>query len=175
MNRIITILAAGLALFLTGCATNYDAYIKAVEAQSAAETSRLVALTRIAESGDASAKSAAVMALALSGGKLQAVQPPRSVALEWASLLVPSLTNLYGIHVNAGVQKMQIASQESQYGMTLGAITGVAGQGLSTSQTLGLAGMDYASKPPVVVQVPMGSSVLPTETPAAETPAAATP
>lgn len=130
------------ALALTGCATNYDAYVAAqkeiIQAQSQAETNRLLALTRIAESGDASAKGAAVMAIALSASKSAPVslRPPESAAMEWARILVPAATNLYSARLGYGIQKMQIASEESKYGMTLGTIGDIAGQGIDAAGTV---------------------------------------
>jgi hypothetical protein len=139
MTRIIAIFAA---LVLTGCATNYDAYVAAqkeiIAAQSQAETNRLLALTRIAESGDASAKGAAVMAIALSASKTAPVslRPPESAAMEWARILVPAATNLYGARLGYGIQKMQIASEESKYGLTLDTLGGIAGQGIDAAGTV---------------------------------------
>jgi len=103
-------LAIILALALTGCAsTDYDAYAKAqgeiARAKSEADTARYSALSKIAEGGTDSARIAAVMALALGGGSqsqpVQAVQAPApSQALQWAGILVPSLTTLASINAN---------------------------------------------------------------------------
>jgi hypothetical protein len=103
-------LAIILALALTGCAsTDYDAYAKAqgeiARAKSEADTARYSALSKIAEGGTDSARIAAVMALALGGGSqsqpVQAVQAPAaSQALQWASILVPSITTLASINAN---------------------------------------------------------------------------
>ena len=156
MKRI-TILAAGLALLLTGCATNYDAYVKAqvaiIEAQSAAETNRLVAMTKIAESGDATVKAATVMGLALTGNKqMTTLQAPVDPVLQWASILVPSLTNVYGIRQNTTVQLANIESETAQYGATLGTLGAIS-----------IRGMEEAGKVtfPPVYTVPLGSAPAP--------------
>lgn len=108
------ILIAVGALILAGCSTAGD-YYKSVEASNAhnvqlakahaeAEAVRYQALMRIAESGDATAKVAATMALALGAGTRQAqaavAQPQRSEALEWASILVPGVTQGLSIYYN---------------------------------------------------------------------------
>lgn len=102
------------ALLLTGCASNdYAQYAKTQEAiqvaKSNAEVARFNALATIAKEGDSASKVAAVMALALggnAGGSQQTstvAAPERNQALQWASILVPSVTQIYGIRANADV------------------------------------------------------------------------
>ena len=110
-----TLALLSILLFLTGCSTAGD-YYKSVDASNAhnvslakahaeAEAVRYQALMRIAESGDATAKVAATMALALGAGTRQAqaavAQPQRSEALEWASILVPGVTQGLSIYYNS--------------------------------------------------------------------------
>jgi len=109
------ILAIILALSLSACAsTDYDRYAHAQEAiatsRATAETARYDALARIAETGDPQSKIAAVMAIAMGGqGNAQQVQqiaapvPAGETALRWASVLIPGLTQIYGIQQNARV------------------------------------------------------------------------
>ena len=104
-----------LVLLLSACATNdYDKYAHAQEAiatsRATAETARYDALARIAETGDPQSKIAAVMAIAMGGqGNAQQVQqvaaptPAGETALRWASVLIPGLTQVYGIQQNAKV------------------------------------------------------------------------
>ena len=88
-----------LALLLTGCATEeYSQYAKSSEASSVA---RSQALAKIAESTDPTAKVAAVMALAIGNGNNQIAPPPQNQVLQWLSIIVPSLTQAYGIRMNA--------------------------------------------------------------------------
>ena len=111
---MMKLLITAAALVLTGCSTAGD-YYKSVDASNAhnvslakayaeAEAVRYQALMRIAESGDATAKVAATMALALGANTRQAqaavAQPQRSEALEWASILVPGVTQGLGIYYN---------------------------------------------------------------------------
>ena len=108
---------AGLlaSVVLVGCSSSGDYYksvdasnarnVELVQAQAVADAARYAALAKIAETGDATAKVAATMALALgSNARVQAAavaQPQRSEALEWASILVPGVTQGMGIYYNA--------------------------------------------------------------------------
>lgn len=107
-------LIAVTALALAGCSTAGDYYnsveasnqhsVQLAKAHADAEAVRYQALMRIAESGDTTAKVAASMALALGAGTRQAqavvAQPQRSEALEWASILVPGITQGLSIYYN---------------------------------------------------------------------------
>lgn len=150
MKRIITAILAGSALFLTGCATNYDGYIAAVNKQAEVENNRLMALTRIAETGDSNVKLTAALTLAFgraAGGGVT-VQPPQDKALQWASILVPGLTNLYSIQQGTRVNLANIEAETSRYGLTMGTVSGIASQGI-----------EAAAKPPVIVG-PSGANVI---------------
>lgn len=107
-----TLLAIVIALSVVGCASNdYKAYADAqanvATARANADTARYQALTKIAETGDGSAKIAAVMALALGTNNVpntnQVQAPQASQALQWASILVPSVTTLASINANMRV------------------------------------------------------------------------
>lgn len=89
-----------VAILISGCATEqYAQYAKSYEASAVAQAN---ALKAIAESGSDTAKVAAVMAL-MSGQNSRSLQAPQNEALQWASILVPSLTQAYGIARNADV------------------------------------------------------------------------
>lgn len=139
MKRFILLTVVALATLLTGCATNYDAYAKAqtdiATAQSNAETARLLALAKIAEQGDATAKTAAVMALALTGtrGAVTQLQAPSDPALEWARILVPGMTNLAGIVVNAQVARHASDNAVRLQEITIGSIRDVAAEGIAAA------------------------------------------
>lgn len=154
MKRFITIFAALAALTLAGCATNYGEYAQAqqaiVKAQSDAETARLLALARIAENGDPASKVGAVVALAVSGqrGTVQ-MQAPQNQALEWARVLVPAVTQGYMGYLAAGTQRLSIETEGAKYGVTMDALTGVAGKGI-----------DAAAKPPVIIGPDVGFQTL---------------
>ena len=110
--KLIAILAA--ALTLTACATNQEAYYKAVEAREnrlAQQELRIdSAITEMAAAGGPEAKGMGIMYFGMkSAGAKQAQQmiaAPKSVAdslLPWASLIVPSLTQWYSITKNAEI------------------------------------------------------------------------
>lgn len=99
-----------LAIALGGCAS--PDYAKYAEANQAIETARhnadaakYKAMADIAAQGDSSAKVAAVMAMAMggqggaaTGNGLRAPEPNQ--ALQWASILVPNLTQVAGMRYN---------------------------------------------------------------------------
>lgn len=103
---------------LTGCATNeYALYAdtqKAIaQARAVSEAARFNALAEIAKTGDSAAKVAAVISLNMqsqSQGGQQIVAAPKTfgdIALQWTSLLLPNLTQIYGINKNADVSISQ--------------------------------------------------------------------
>lgn len=125
-------------VFLTGCAsTDYDSYAKAqgdiARANAEAQRARYDALSKVAETGSESSRIAAVMALAFSSGTgsqaVQQVQAPQaSAALQWAQVLVPSITNIAGLHY---ASRASIASAESAATVaksTNEAFVGIAGK-----------------------------------------------
>lgn len=107
MKKVILV---SIVALLSGCANMTEYYksvdsanernIEVAKALAEAEKARYNALARIAESGDSSAKVAATMALALGQSQTsqrQSVivpQAPANEALQWASILVPSVTQL---------------------------------------------------------------------------------
>jgi hypothetical protein len=103
-----TILAGAICVItLTGCASNnYQQYAQTQEnialARAEAEIARYKALEAIANSGDTTARVAAVIALQQgapenNSPKLQQPTSTGDTALRWASVIVPSLTQIYGI------------------------------------------------------------------------------
>lgn len=123
MKTLLTFMLVALAL--AGCASpDYAQYAKSAEASSVA---RSKALSDIAASGDSSAKVAAVMALALGSGNSTLAAPQPNAALQWASILVPGLTQVAGM-------RYQYLSQQTQS-------NNATALGISTNSTmLGIAG-----------------------------------
>lgn len=131
-----TFLAFFLAVLLSGCASNdYAQYTATQQAiavsKSQADAARYQALATIAATGTDTARVAAVMALAMGGG--QATAPPQiaapapNAALQWASLLVPAVTQVAGM-------RYQHLSQQVQS-------NNATALGISTNQTFaGIAG-----------------------------------
>lgn len=109
--KIKLILLACLA-FLTGCASgpsNYQLYAdtqaKIAQAHAVSDTARYNALLEIAKNGDSAAKVAAVLSIQMGQGggsrPQQQVAPPEdwdTKLLRWAGLVLPTATQLYGIH-----------------------------------------------------------------------------
>lgn len=118
-----TILAVIIALALTGCATNYDQYanaqVKIAEANAATAKYKYEALALMGNSGGDTAKVAAIISLNQQSQQPQQVlQAPKSwqdSALQWASVLVPSLTQMYSINATKATSLAQIdASTKTQ-------------------------------------------------------------
>lgn len=152
--KTMQIIISILALALSGCSSYGDYYgsvdaanarqVEAQRAQSDADAARYQALMRIAESGDSTAKVAAVMALALSqnqGAQARMVVPaqPQNEALQWASILVPGVTQGLSIVYNT-----KLGMKQSDNSTALG---------MNTNQTFGAMAGEIA-KPPVVVTQP---------------------
>ena len=110
MKRLI--LATAVALTLTACATNQDAYYAAIAAREARQAEQELradtAIAQMAASGDAQAKGMALMHFAMKANSTkqaqQMIAAPKTMAeslLPWASLIVPSITQFYSITKNA--------------------------------------------------------------------------
>ena len=116
-------------VLLTGCASqNYTSYIAAETARHTAEGEKYKAMAAIAATGSDTAKVAAVMAMAMGqSGRGQQTQAPVNEALQWASILVPSITQVVGM-------KYQYLSQQN-------ASNNATAVAVSTNETmLGIAG-----------------------------------
>ena len=106
----------GSLVLLSGCASNdYKLYAETqqsiAQAQVMSDTARYMALTEIAKTADPGARVAAVMSINFgsqggNGPRVQQVAPPKTFGdtfLQWTSVLLPSLTNIYGITANRQV------------------------------------------------------------------------
>jgi len=113
MKRIL--LATAAALTLTACATNKDAYYKAIAAREARQAEQELradtAIAQMAASGDAQAKGMAIMHFAMKASNAkqsqQHIAAPKTITdqlLPWASILVPSVVQMYGIQQQTRVQ-----------------------------------------------------------------------
>ena len=113
-------------LTLAGCASpDYAQYAKSAEASSVA---RSKALSDIAASGDSAAKVAAVMALALGQGNSVLAAPQPNQVLQWASILVPGLTQVAGMRYNYLSQQAQSNNATTLGLSTNNAFVGLAGK-----------------------------------------------
>ena len=146
--KILLIVSVLTTSLLMGCAnTEYLAYSKA---QTEIEVSKNLALSAkykameaIAASGDATAKVAAVMALSMQGqgGSSQGASiaaPAPNQALQWASVLVPGVTQVLGMRYNylSTVQQSNNSAAVAQ--STNASFVGIAGkiQATNTSNTI---------------------------------------
>lgn len=123
------IVAVGCLVVLTGCASSkeYNSYLAAHQAahesRAAAEKARYAAIAEIAKtSADPAARTAAVMALAMGKSENQVAPPappPQNQALQWASVLVPALTNVatgyYGYQLGVAQSNNAASSTIASY------------------------------------------------------------
>ena len=145
MKKLLSVVL--LALIVSGCAnTEYLAYSKA---QTEIEVSKNLALSAkykamevIAQSGDATAKVAAVMALSMGSQGVSSqgasiAAPAPNQALQWASVLVPGVTQVLGMRYQylSTVQQSNNSAAVSQ--STNASFVGIAGkiQAQNTSNT----------------------------------------
>lgn len=145
MKRIFALFVALASIFLAGCATDmskyYEVQAKAVEADNNA----VMGLAAAAAGGN----QGAIMALALRQGSASKIAPPQDKALGWASILVPSLTNIYGINRNTTVQLANIQAETERYGTTMGTLGAISIKGMEEAGAVVF---------PPVYTVPMGSA-----------------
>jgi hypothetical protein len=130
MKRIIAIASV---VALTGCATaEYAAYADIHKAQAAAQAARYQALADIAKQGDTTAKVAAVITLNQGVAQNQPqIAAPKSLGdqlLQWTSILLPSVTQIYGINRQAQVGIAQSNNATALGVSTNAAFVGIAGK-----------------------------------------------
>lgn len=149
-----------LAVFVTGCASSssqyYEAVQKTAEANALAHQAKFDALSKIAESGDGQAASAAVMALALTNTQSIQPMPQQSEALQWASVLASPVTSLgmmwmqadsaktmarYNSQVDLARISADAATQEALYGSFVAANATTADVALGGFNAMG--NIDY--------------------------------
>lgn len=149
MKRILTVFAAVAALFLAGCATDMSKYYEVQAKAIEADNNAVMGLAAAAAQGN----QGAIMALALRQGQAGKIAPPQDKALQWASILVPGLTNLYSIQQGTRVNLANIEATTERYGLTMGAFGTLAGQGIEA------AAKDPLVIQPTIVHVPAGGTV----------------
>jgi hypothetical protein len=174
------IIAIAVLLLLTGCATSkeYASYLAAHqaahEAKASAEKARFAAIAEIAKNAnDPSARTAAVMALAMGKSESQVTPPapPQDKVLQWASILMPTLTNIAtaGFSYRAGV----VASNNSRDVTVAGyntfgtmassgfaAINNTASAGFAANNGIATAGFNAASTIASHIQAPQPNITL---------------
>jgi len=152
MNKTL-LLAIAACLPLIACAgapvadPNYIAYVQGevakAQEQSKAETSRLLALTAIAQSGDERVKDRAISELQASrvGVGAPSIAQPQArpnEALQWAQVILNPLASLAGIAINEAGSIKRAEQATIQQAITFGTINDIAQGGYG----LGAAGID---------------------------------
>ncbi len=159
-----TAFASLVFILLSACATdaNYALYVETtarIEASMNASRSaeavakqnselvRYAALAEIAKTGDEVSKIAAVMALAFGNGsnsntarpqeRVALQSPPQDKALAWASLLIPTLTQVVGMSYNYRLGTVQSNNARNIAVSTNNAFTGM-GNSIASTATAGL-------------------------------------
>lgn len=171
MKFKLTLAALAATALLAGCSTTreYQLYSEAHRAKTQAdamvEAARWQALAEVAKSGDATAKVAVAMAVQAAAlgkggsgpGAGPGIMPPKStaeLALQWTSLVLPNLTQFYGINRNSAVAMRQsdnatalgIAQSNNQAAVTTNtnaAFVNMATAGLNTANAI--AGSGFTS------------------------------
>ena len=136
--KLLHLSILSIALVLSGCASpDYAAYSKAqtdIEvSKNLALSAKYKAMEAIASSGDATAKVAAVMALSIGsqGGSSQGSSlsaPMPNQALQWASVLVPGVTQVLGMRYNYLTQVTQSNNSAAVAQSTNASFVGIAGK-----------------------------------------------
>ena len=140
MKKLAIVAAIAAITLTTGCAsmTDYNLYAQTqqiiAQKNAEADIARSNALKDIAASGDSAARVAAVMSLQFSAQnqqKQQQIAAPSSMGdtmLKWASVLVPSLTNVYAIAKSTDVaithSNNSVESLKSNNGMVVDLVQG---------------------------------------------------
>jgi hypothetical protein len=160
MKTSIKIIAiASAAVVLAGCGTTeqYKMYADTqksiAQANAMAETARYAALAEIAKTGDPGARVAAVMSINFgaqggNGPRVQQVAPPKTfgdTALQWTSVLLPSLTNLYGISANRSIATTQSNNAAATAASTNSAMVNIANGGATAASAIATEGFKAAS------------------------------
>jgi hypothetical protein len=154
MKLRITMIAAAMVL-LTGCATNKDYQLyaetqqKIAQAQAMTETARYAALAEIAKTADPGARVAAVMSINFgsqgsNSPRVNQVAAPKTfsdTALQWTSVLLPSLTQVYGIAANRQVAITQSNNQTAVAKSTNETFANISGQGFTAVTTVANTGI----------------------------------
>lgn len=176
LSTLILSITCAALLALSGCATtdyeNYTrAHASAESARHAADAEKYKALASVAATGSDTARVAAVMALALGNGAGQGASAPGSPALrapeanntllQWAAVLVPGITQAYGIHANMRLGMTQSDNSASVARSTNDTMRGIAGLIQAPGAVTNIDRHDTVTPAPVVVTPPAPVVVTP--------------
>lgn len=164
----VLVMAAGA---LTGCATNKD-YLALLTAQQAvavqnaeAAKARYMAMSQIAQTGDASSRTAAVMAMAMvQAPNVQLPPPPESEVFKWASVLVPAITNLGANFFTYRLGAINSNNAAQTTTSAYNAFSTMATNGFNAVQGTANAGFNSASTIASFIQAPQANVTTTTTT-----------
>lgn len=136
------ILAATLSTCLVGCQSTQLAYqdyanalARIAEAQASVQREQAQALKELAHSGDATSKTVAVIMLGIGAGnggqRYEKPAPPQNEALQWASIILPSISTLALGYWGYQLGKTQSNNAANVSIAGYGAMEGIAGQGFN--------------------------------------------
>jgi hypothetical protein len=159
MKTSIKIITITSLLALAGCGTTeqYKMYADTqksiAQANAMSETARYAALAEIAKTGDPGARVAAVMSINFgaqggNGPRVQQVAPPKTfgdTALQWTSVLLPSVTSLYGISANRQIAITQSNNAAATAASTNAAMTNIANGGAAAATAIATEGLKAAA------------------------------
>ena len=146
MKALMVVLAA---LVMTGCASDYGKYAQMQTdiqvAKSNADSARYTAIAAIGGGGDVTAKVASLFALAAVQATPQSMNlaAPKSAGdnvREWASILLPSLVQGYGIYGNTQVSKNASDNATALGISTNNTFLGMAGQIQAPAANMNIGG-----------------------------------
>jgi hypothetical protein len=134
-------------LALAGCASNdYQKYsetqVTIARYKAEAEKARYQVLAEVVKKGDPTASVAAVMAMqmgGMGGGQEQKIDAPRSSgddAFKWASLLLPTVVQGFGIYENAKVATTQSNNATATAINTNGTFASIANTGSNNQASM---------------------------------------
>ena len=159
------LVVAGLAV-LTGCASSkeYTSYLAAHQAahesKAAAEKARYAAIAEIAKnSQDPAARTAAVMALAMGKSESQVTPPapPQNEMLQWASVVVPALTNVSAGYFGYRIGVTQSNNNRDTTIASHNAFASVATGGFAALQNTASAGFTSNAQLGAFIQAPQAN------------------
>lgn len=162
VRRALLVPALAVVAALTGCATDMSKYYEVQGKAIEADNNVVMAMAAAAAGGD----KGALMWLALRKPQGGQIAVPQDRALQWASILVPAITNIYGINRNAAISMQQIEAETQQYTTTMGTLGAIANKGMEEAGKVTF---------PPVYTVPLGSAPAPAPSPVPTEPIATDP
>ena len=182
MTKLLALIPA---VFLVGCASGD--YARYAQAQETIESNKAIAtaieraamynaLAKLAENGSDAAKVAAAMSINNTANGISTpgngmAAPGPDPLLQWASVLVPGITQMYGVH-----QQVKLGTVQGNNQTTLGVVqsNNQAQVHMHSNATMqGIAGLiptTIKALPPPVVVAPAATAPTTNETPPAVAP-----